>query len=94
MHEVLSIILRQFIGRLWWDELPERINERGILLTSLSFLGSTCLLGVAIGGLIGLLLNKNPAETADFALNGCFALGCVTLFVIAVTAFIGPDRLS
>jgi len=94
METLLAALLRQFVSRLWWNRLPEEVEDGGPLPAILLFVGRATLLGLALGGGIGLLLGKPDRELLACAARGICGLGCLALFVIVATLFLDSDRLT
>lgn len=94
METLLSVLLRQFVSRLWWNRLPEDVERSGQLTAILLFVGRASLIGLAIGGGIGLLLGKADQELFACTARSICGLGGIALFVIIATLFLDPDRFT
>jgi hypothetical protein len=92
MESLCSWLIRQFVCRLWWDELPESIDRLGLLATTCRFVGRVTLLGAVLGGGIGLLLGKRDDGLIECAANGICGLGGLALFIVIATLYLDPDR--
>jgi hypothetical protein len=93
MESLCAWFVRQFVHRLWWNDLPDQIARHGLLGTVCLFVGRVTLLGAVIGGGIGLVAGQADDAVLDCAAKGICGLGALALFVVIATLYIDPDRL-
>ena len=94
MESLCAWMIRQFVCRLWWDDLPDTIARQGPLETICQFVGRVTLLEAVVGGGIGLLLGKADDGLISCAANGICGLGGLALFIVVATLYLDPDRIT